>query len=125
MPERLGPGRDHVKVGRVYDPAENEGVRVLVDRLWPRGIRKDDPRIGQWLPKVAPSNELRTWYGHAPEKFVEFRRRYEQELAQGEAAEAFTELTKLARSSDVILVTATRDVEISQAVVLADLLAHS
>jgi uncharacterized protein YeaO (DUF488 family) len=111
-----------VKVGRVYDQPAGKDKRILVDRLWPRGIRKDDPRIGEWLPKVAPSNELRRWYGHAPDKFDEFRKRYEQELAEGEAAEAFAELKKLARSGDLTLVTATREIEISQAAVLADLL---
>jgi uncharacterized protein YeaO (DUF488 family) len=113
-----------VNIGRVYDQPTNDGVRILVDRLWPRGIRKDDPRIGYWLPKVAPSNELRKWYGHAPDKFEEFRKRYEQELTFGDAAEAFAELRKLTRAGNATLVTATRDVEISQAAVLADLLAH-
>lgn len=112
-----------MKVGRVYDPPEGEGSRVLVDRLWPRGIRKDDPRIGHWLPKVAPSNELRKWYGHDPDKFDEFRKRYERELSDGEPAQAFAELKELVRTGDVTLVTATKDVEISQAAVLADLLA--
>lgn len=111
-----------MKVGRVYDKPADKDERVLVDRLWPRGIRKDDPRVGRWLPKVAPSNELRKWYGHAPDKFEEFRKRYEQELGHGEAADAFAELKELARSSKITLVTATREVEISQAAVLADLL---
>lgn len=111
-----------MEVGRVYDQAAGTGARVLVDRLWPRGIRKDDPRVGQWLPKVAPSNDLRKWYGHAPEKFDEFRKRYEQELSEGEAAEAFSELKRLARGGDITLVTASRDVDISQAAVLATLL---
>lgn len=111
-----------MKVGRVYDQPADKGTRVLVDRLWPRGIRKDDPRVGHWLPKVAPSNELRKWYGHAPDKFDEFRKRYEQELAEGEAAEAFAELKKMAGGSEITLVTASREVEISQAAVLADLL---
>ncbi len=110
------------KVGRVYEQPANGGRRILVDRLWPRGMRKDDPRVGHWLPKVAPSNELRKWYGHAPAKFDEFRRRYEQELSTGEAAEAFAELKKLTRTGDVTLVTASRDVDISQAAVLAKLL---
>lgn len=113
-----------MEVGRVYDQPAGTGARVLVDRLWPRGIRKDDPRVGQWLPKVAPSNDLRKWYGHAPEKFDEFRKRYEQELSEGEAAEALSQLKKLAQRGDITLVTASRDVEISQATVLADLLAH-
>ena len=113
-----------VKVGRVYDPPADEDARVLVDRLWPRGIRKDDPRVGHWLPKVAPSNELRKWYGHTPDKFAEFRKRYEQELSEGDAAEALAALRQLAQGGGIMLVTASRDVEISQAAVLADLLAR-
>lgn len=111
-----------MQVCRVYDQPASNGARVLVDRLWPRGIRKDDPRIGEWLPKVAPSNELRKWYGHSPDKFDEFRKRYEQELSEGEAAEAFAALKKLAGKGDITLVTASRDVDISQAAVLAELL---
>jgi uncharacterized protein YeaO (DUF488 family) len=113
-----------MRIGRVYDQPAGESVRILVDRLWPRGIRKDDPRVGHWLPKVAPSNELRKWYGHDAAKFDEFRQRYEQELLAAEAAEAFAELQSLTKAGDPMLVTATRDVEISQAAVLADLLAR-
>jgi uncharacterized protein YeaO (DUF488 family) len=113
-----------VLVRRVYDQPTGDGLRVLVDRLWPRGLRKDDPRIGEWLPKVAPSNELRKWYGHSPEKFDEFRKRYEQELSEGDAAEAFAGLKKLAGKGDITLVTASRDIDISQAAVLANLLAR-
>jgi uncharacterized protein YeaO (DUF488 family) len=114
-----------VTAGRFYDEPVDAGVRILVDRLWPRGIRKDDPRVGRWLPKVAPSNELRKWYGHAPDKFVEFQRRYEQELAGGETAEAFAELQELARKDNVHLVTATREVELSHVAVLAGLLSQT
>jgi uncharacterized protein YeaO (DUF488 family) len=116
-------GSQHVRVGRVYDErAPGEGTRVLVDRLWPRGIRKDDPRIDEWMPEVAPSKELRSWYGHEPSLFAEFSGRYEHELGGGEQSEALATLRDLARGGPVTLLTATRDVAHSQAVVLARLL---
>jgi uncharacterized protein YeaO (DUF488 family) len=76
-------GEGTVKVARVYaDPEPDDGERVLVDRLWPRGFRKGDPRVGRWLPGVAPSSELRRWYGHQPERFAEFAARYADELEE-------------------------------------------
>jgi len=109
-----------IRVARVYDdPSPDDGRRVLVDRLWPRGFRKDDPRVGTWLKDVAPSNELRAWYNHQPERFDEFAARYREEL-QGSAA--LDELRRLAKSDVVTLVTATRDVPGSHAAVLATLL---
>ena len=72
----MGSGR-RVRVARVYsDPDPQDGERVLVDRLWPRGFRKGDPRVGRWIPKIAPSTELRRWYSHRPERFNEFVARY-------------------------------------------------
>ena len=104
----------------MYDAAEqDDGQRVLVDRLWPRGVRKDDPRVGTWCKDVAPSKELREWYQHKPERFDEFASRYKAELRDSSALE---ELRKLAERGVVTLVTATRDVDISQAAVLAKLL---
>ena len=109
-----------VTVKRVYEkPARGDGYRVLVDRLWPRGFRKNDPRVGIWLKEVAPSKELRAWYNHQPERFDEFTARYEKELQGGEA---FDELRMLAKQGVVTLVTATRDVQRSHAAVLATLL---
>jgi uncharacterized protein YeaO (DUF488 family) len=107
-----------IRVARVYDDP-GEGQRVLVDRLWPRGFRKDDPRVGTWCRDVAPSNELRGWYDHKPERFDEFAARYKTELQGGEALDELRELTK---RGVVTLVTATRAVEISHAAVLAALL---
>ena len=70
-----------VKLKRVYDPvSKDDGKRVLVDRLWPRGVKKDEARIDEWLKEVAPSDELRRWYGHDPSKWEEFRKRYLAEL---------------------------------------------
>jgi uncharacterized protein YeaO (DUF488 family) len=109
-----------VRVARVYDEVDpDEGQRVLVDRVWPRGVRKDDPRVGIWCKDVAPSKELREWYQHDPDRFDEFASRYKTELRDSAALQ---ELRKLAKRKAVTLVTATRDLDISQAAVLAKLL---
>ncbi|ART71300.1 hypothetical protein BTO20_24595 [Mycobacterium dioxanotrophicus] len=115
--------KHRIRLARVYEePAPDEGTRVLVDRLWPRGIRKTDPRVGHWLPDVAPSTELRHWYNHQAELFDEFETRYTAELETSPAAEAFDELRDMVRRGPVTLVTATREVELSHLVVLAGLL---
>ena len=112
-----------IRVRRVYDAAEpQDGTRVLVDRVWPRGLRKDAARLDDWAKDVAPSTDLRKWYGHDPAKFGEFRRRYTAELARPETAGALGRLRDLAGQGPVTLLTATRAVDISQAAVLADLL---
>jgi uncharacterized protein YeaO (DUF488 family) len=112
--------KGRIRTARVYDdPSPDEGRRILVDRLWPRGFRKDDPRVGTWLKDVAPSKELREWYNHQPERFDDFAARYRDEL---EGGKAFDELRKLTETGVVTLVTATRDVEGSHAAVLATLL---
>lgn len=112
--------KTRIRVARVYDDVgADEGQRVLVDRLWPRGIRKEDPRVGTWCKDVAPSKELRDWYHHEPERFDEFASRYLAELRDSGALE---ELRMLSERGPVTLVTATRDLDISQATVLAKLL---
>ena len=112
-----------VRVRRVYEQAEpDDGTRVLVDRLWPRGLRKDAARFDEWAKDVAPSSELRTWYGHDPAKFGEFCRRYTAELSQGTPRDALDRLGALAAAGPVTLLTATHDVDHSQAAVLAQLL---
>ena len=110
-----------VKIARVYDdtPAQ-DGMRVLVDRVWPRGLKKEAAHLDQWAKNVAPSPQLRIWYGHDPAKFEEFRRRYTAELKEPERAEAFAELRELAQAKPLLLLTATRDLEHSQAAVLAE-----
>jgi uncharacterized protein YeaO (DUF488 family) len=109
-----------IRVARVYDDASpGDGQRVLVDRIWPRGVRKGDPRVGVWCKDVAPSKELREWYHHEPERFEEFASRYQAELCDSPALE---ELRKLTMREVVTLVTATRDLDISQAAVLANVL---
>ncbi len=112
-----------VRVARVYDKRKpDEGRRVLVDRLWPRGIRRDDERIDEWLPDVAPSTDLRRWYGHEVDKFDEFARRYASELNDDAHREAFDTLRDTTKKQTITLVTATKDVEHSQARVLTQLL---
>lgn len=112
--------RRRIQVARVYDEVNpGEGQRVLVDRVWPRGVRKDDPRVGMWCKDVAPSKDLREWYHHDADRFDEFAARYKEEL-HGNAA--LQELRALAKQGPVTLVTATRDLDISQAAVLAKLL---
>jgi uncharacterized protein YeaO (DUF488 family) len=112
-----------VRVRRVYEEAsDHDGARVLVDRVWPRGLTKPSAHLDAWMKDVAPSTELRVWYGHEPAKFDEFRRRYLNELAQPDHAAAFGQLRALARQGSVTLLTATRDVDHSQAAVLAEAL---
>jgi uncharacterized protein YeaO (DUF488 family) len=112
-----------VQTGRVYDaPGPTDGARILVDRVWPRGLTKENAHIAQWCKQVAPSTELRKWYAHDPARFAEFSRRYRTELEEPERAAALHDLQVLARSQPVTLVTATKAVGISQAAVLADLL---
>jgi len=112
-----------IQVRRVYDePVPADGARVLVDRVWPRGLRKDALRLDEWAKDVAPSAELRTWYSHDPAKFGEFRRRYIAELAAPGAREALARLRGLAAGQPVTLLTATKDLDLSQAAVLAELL---
>lgn len=109
-----------VRARRVYDPpGDGDGVRVLVDRLWPRGIRKDAAGVDEWRVDVAPSTELRRWYGHKPERFAEFSERYLAELRGGGAGQSLDRLAELARDGPVTLLTATKDLAHSNAAVLA------
>jgi uncharacterized protein YeaO (DUF488 family) len=108
---------------RVYDdrgPKEEGGYRVLVDRLWPRGISKTDAALDEWLKDAAPSAGLRRWYGHDVARFKEFVRRYRAELCQPPASAAVDYLLDLGEKKAIILVTATADVEHSGAQVLLD-----
>ena len=111
-------------VRRIYEaPRPEDGYRVLVDRLWPRGVKKTDAAIDEWARDVAPSAELRRWYGHQPDRFDEFARRYRAELADAPAAGAVAGLVTRLGQGPVTLLTATRDVERSGAAVLAEHLA--
>jgi len=107
------------RIKRVYEkPASTDGMRVLVDRLWPRGLKKTDAKIDLWMKEVAPSTELRRWFGHEPERFTEFKRRYRKELSK----EAFGELRKLGMAKTVTLLYGARDPEMNQAAVLLEIL---
>ena len=112
-----------IRVRRVYDaPESQDGARVLVDRIWPRGMRKEAARLDDCARDVAPSSVLRTWYRHDPAKFDEFRRRYTAELAEPGPQAAVVRLRTLAAAGPVTLLTATRELSLSQAAVLAQLL---
>ena len=113
-----------VVVKRVYDPPDPaDGVRVLVDRLWPRGLSKDRAAVDEWLREVAPSEQLRRWYRHDPQRFAEFAERYRQEMHDAEHASALARLRAYAASEPVVtLVTATRDLEHAHTAVLADVI---
>ncbi|MEV0163359.1 DUF488 domain-containing protein [Nonomuraea fuscirosea] len=120
-----GKSKSKVQVRRVYEePAGDDGTRVLVDRIWPRGLTKAKAGLDEWCKQVAPSTELRTWYHHDPELFAEFGRRYRSELADPERAAAVTHLRELAQGGVLTLLTATKQPEISEAAVLAELLQH-
>ncbi|WP_327128774.1 DUF488 family protein [Streptomyces sp. NBC_01727] len=115
---------EQITYRRVYEEtAPKEGKRVLVDRVWPRGMRKEDAHLDQWLRDVAPSTELRKWYSHEPSRFTEFRRRYLAELRDAGHREAVEHLRDLAAHDKLLLLTATKDVDHSQAAVLAEWLA--
>ena len=112
-------GKD-IRYRRIYDDASSEdGVRILVDRIWPRGMRKEDAHIDEWMRDVAPSTELRRWYGHDPDRYAEFSHRYLTELREPERQQALQRLRETARRKRMTLLTAARDLEHSQAAVLA------
>lgn len=112
--------KKHIQVRRIYDdPVDSDGVRILVDRVWPRGVSKDRAELDEWLKDVAPSTELRQWYSHDPEKFDEFADRYRQELKDDAAAEAYAKLKEyLGQPGTLTLLTASKRDDISQAAVL-------
>lgn len=110
-----------LKLKRIYEPADSgDGQRVLVERLWPRGISKDKAELDLWLKEVAPSPELRTWFGHDPAKWDEFRRRYWDELSEN--PEPLSSIQELLRRGDVTFVYAARDTEHNAALALKEYL---
>jgi|SRR5215469_11750009 len=112
-----------VRIKRVYEPrSPRDGTRVLVDRLWPRGLKKADAGIAQWMKDVAPSNELRKWFGHDPARWEEFRRRYKAELTK--KPELISQLRELAEEGSLTLVYSAHDEAHNQAVVLREALLH-
>jgi uncharacterized protein YeaO (DUF488 family) len=112
-----------VHLKRAYEaPSSADGVRILVDRLWPRGVRKSDAAIDRWMKEIAPSTELRRWFGHDPKRWDEFRHRYRIELSRHE--DLLNELRAIARKGPVTLVYAARDEDHNEAVMLRDVLVN-
>lgn len=110
----------NILLKRAYDkPARGDGFRVLVDRLWPRGIKKEDLQLDTWAKDLSPSTELRKWFAHDPDRWTEFRKRYRAELTQGHAAARIREILSAAKSSKTItLLYGAKDTEHNEAVVL-------
>lgn len=118
--------RPDVRLRRIYDdPADDDGIRVLVDRRWPRGMSRVRAELDEWCTQVAPSDELRKWYGHEPEKFEEFASRYRTELHEPGRASALRRLRLMASHDRLTLLTATKHLDLSQAAVLAELMTVS
>ncbi|HEX5459909.1 MAG TPA: DUF488 domain-containing protein [Steroidobacteraceae bacterium] len=112
-----------VRIKRAYEPpSPHDGTRILVDRLWPRGVKKADAGISQWMKEIAPSHELRKWFAHDPTRWEEFRRRYKVELT--EKRELMSQLRDLARKGPLTLVYSAHDEAHNQAVILREKLLH-
>jgi len=106
-----------LQIKRIYDePAASDGMRILVDRLWPRGVSKERAAIDLWLKEIAPSPELRTWFGHKPERFKEFSQKYNDELAKNPAVSEIREL--MAKNKRLTLLYGAKDPAVNHAVVL-------
>ena len=111
----------HLRLKRAYEPAApDDGVRILVDRLWPRGLSKEEAALNEWAKDIAPSTELRQWFGHDPERWPEFQRRYKVELHQH--AEELDRIRALAKKQTVTLVYSAHDEEHNDAIVLKEVL---
>ena len=109
-----------VRIKRIYDPPDpDDGYRVLIDHVWPRGVSRDRARLDEWARELAPSDALRKWFDHVPERFAEFRRRYRDELTAH--AERIEELRARARKAPVTITYAARDQEHNNAVVVSEL----
>jgi len=121
MPMSKRIAADRVRLKRAYEPpAPDDGTRILIDRLWPRGIKKTDAAIDEWMKEIAPSTELRKWFGHDPERWHEFRRRYQSEIRQH--SEELDRLRALAQHGRITLVFSAHDEAHNDAVVLRELL---
>jgi uncharacterized protein YeaO (DUF488 family) len=117
------PRLHHVRIARAYDPrVRGDGTRVLVDRLWPRGLSKQNADFDEWQKDVAPSNVLRQWYGHDPDLFDDFSARYRAELEDPVRARIVSHLAAIARHGNLTLVTASKAADISEAAVLVGIL---
>jgi uncharacterized protein YeaO (DUF488 family) len=121
-----GPvGAGELRIARVYDPpGPSDGDRVLIDRLWPRGLSKQAAALDEWCRDVAPSTELRRWYSHDPKRFAEFTARYRAELTEPDAVAALERLRARSRDGIVTLLTAVKELDLSHAAVLATVIAE-
>ena len=115
-----------IQIRRIYDePKRTDGYRVLIDRLWPRGKTKEAANIDRWAKGVSPSNELRKWYGHDPDKHAEFRKRYLLELGENQdAIDALLQDWKESRKKTLTLLTSTKEVDLSHATVLVSMISN-
>jgi uncharacterized protein YeaO (DUF488 family) len=121
QPPRPKRRASSIAIKRAYDrPSPQDGVRILIDRLWPRGLSKAKLKIDVWPRELTPSTDLRKWYGHEPARFAEFRRRYRAELA--EHAKELAALRATVKGRAVTLITATREVDLSHAAVMREML---
>lgn len=110
-----------VRLKRVYDdPSDSDGTRILIDRLWPRGLSKKDAQVDHWLKDVAPSAELRKWFGHDPQKWTEFRKRYRAELSDNPALDELKSVVE--EEGDITLLYAAKDQEHNHAIVLKEVM---
>ncbi len=115
-----------LNIKRVYDPPDpSDGVRILIDRLWPRGLSKDRAKIDEWFRDIAPSDRLRQWFGHKPERWEEFRKRYREELRKPERRALLQQIAALAQKGTVTVVFAAKDAEHCNARVIAEVLRRS
>ena len=112
-----------IKIKRIYDdPSDDDGYRILVDRLWPRGVSKEDATLDDWDKEIAPSDELRKWFDHQEDRFKEFSKRYREELKDKE--NDLDKLGEIAEKKTLTLLYAAKDTEINQAVVLKEVLSN-
>ena len=107
-----------ISIERIYNPVKGDGLRILVDRLWPRGLTKDEAKIDLWLKEIGPSNELRKWYGHDPARWMEFKKKFFQELDQKK--ELVEQILIRAKEEDLILLYGAKDEEHNNAVALKE-----
>ena len=113
-------------INRIYEDYDKDNVRVLVDRVWPRGISKEKANLDHWIKEIAPSDSLRKWFGHDPEKFDSFKKKYKEELKSGEQKEALDQLKDIYKENNgnVVLLYGANDEKHNQAVVLKEFLDH-
>ena len=110
-----------IRIKRIYsEPSERDGLRILVDRIWPRGVSKNMAHVDEWRKELAPSTALRKWFGHDPVKWVEFRTRYQKELSESGGIDALKQLAQRSRGKTVTLVYASADEQHNQAVALRE-----